>query len=243
MKKLTGSADEALKVELDRYKRFIVKRSSFYADLDDSNVINESYIQKAAKEYNNNYIVSRSNREYQNINFPLFVFLLVFSVIMLVMGLYCIIRYSDIVEHFGSDTSLYFFTSIVTLFASAFMFMILFFSNKKQRNNSEKERSALRFLNKWYEVEYVLQDMYEKKYEKSAGNIKDLLFFYIDLPEVRNSPKATAIFSLLEYRNSIIHKKTDKIDISSIDSSIKELDDILDILKDIEVPRKKNELL
>lgn len=240
MKKLTGSAEKALKEELDRYKRFIMNRSSFYADLDESNVIGDSYIQKAAKEYNSNYTISRYN--VSRVNTFIDIFVLFIAVTFLTFGIYCIIFFPNMVEHFRGPYY-YFYIIIAVLFFAAFIYFGLYYSRRKKRIDSEKERRILKFLNKWDELEYVLQNMYEKKYEKPAGNIKDLLFFYIGLPEVNNSERDISIFSLLEYRNKIIHMKTDRIDLDMLDSSIKKIDDILDVLKEIEVVEKKNELL
>lgn len=237
MKKLTGSAEKALKEELDRYKRFIMNRSSFYADLDESNVIGDSYIQKAAKEYNSNYTISRYN--VSPVNSFIDIFILSISITCLTSGIWYIF-YPNKVWPFSGPSYYYI---IAMLFSVAFVYFWLYYNRRKKRNDSEKERKVLKFLNKWDEVEYVLQNLYEKKFEKPAGNIKDLLFFYIDLPEVNNSERVTSIFSLLEYRNKIIHMKMDRIDLDMLDSSIKKIDDILNALKDIDVIEKKNELI
>ncbi len=217
-----------------------MNRSSFYADLDESNVIGDSYIQKAAKEYNSNYTVSRFN--VSPVNIFIDILILSISIAFLTIGIYFIIFYPNIVERF-SGPSYYFYIIIALFFIVAFVYFWLYYNRRKKRNDSEKERRVLKFLNKWDEVEYVLQNLYEKKFEKPAGNIKDLLFFYIGLPEVNNSERVTSIFSLLEYRNKIIQMKMDRIDLDMLDSSIKKIDDVLNALKDIEVIEKKNELL
>lgn len=231
MKKLTDSAQNTLKTELEIYKKFILKRSSFYADIDDSVVINDSHIQKAAEEYNGNFMTSKPLPEKRK-NFLYFT--MIFSLISIFVAV--ITLYSTFFNIFDITIVIISLSVLVLTLAS---FLILMKDNKKQKM-SEKGKKVLKFLNKWDELEYQLSILYEKKYEKNPGNMRELLSLFVELPEAQKTENPEIFFSLLDFRNNIIHRNMKEISNKKLDKSIADVCRILDLLKKVELVSETN---
>lgn len=227
MKKLTDKAENELKLELETFRKYILKNSLFYADIDDSVVINESHIKKAAEEYNSNYNIANRDlfeKRSKDIVFKTLIISLL-SIFFAVISLYSTMFYID---------SLPVIMTSLVVFILVLVSLIIILSHYREQKMGEKERKVLKFLNKWNNMEFILRNLYEKEYQKEPGSIKELLFFYIDKLEGQNQRQDSLIFSLLQSRNDIIHKNVKKVSINTLDESINDMDEILFRLKKIE---------
>lgn len=233
MLRVTKKAQTVLNEELANYEAFLMNRAMVYADQDDSIEIKDKHINRAIKDYRNDYYyVSREKskiKERRNDQYSMFFFAII-----------CLTLYLLIILLFiqgGSFTNPVEVISLLGVATSLVLVITMFVSMRRRRKveiGSESQGKIIAFLNKWNEFESLLRALYKKNNNKDPKTFRDLLLFYQQLPLVDSDGNLDSLQRLLNSRNIILHRSIKDVNVKTIEGLIDEMEEIIDKLKAIE---------
>ena len=233
MLRVTNKAQAVLNEEMANYEAFLMNRATVYAEQDNSVEIKDKHINRAIKDYRNDYYyVSREMskiKEHRKDQYSMFFF----AIICLTLFVLIILLY---IQQESITNTVEVISSLGVL-AALILVITIYVSMRRRRNaglENENQGKIIAFLNKWNEFESLLRVLYKKDNNKDPKTFRDLLLFYQQLPIVDNDGNLDSLQRLLNSRNNILHRSIKDVNAKTIDGLIQETDEIINRLKTLE---------
>lgn len=229
MLRVTKNAQTLLNAELASYEAFLLNRATVYADQDDSIEIKDKHVNKAIRDYRNDYYyVNREKGKYKERKR--------FQLLMLFFATICMVLYLLIILLFVRGDTLTNTVEIISLLGvltTMVLVLTMYVAMTRRRmvgKEDDNQEKIISFLNKWNEFESLLRALYKKKNNQNPKTFRELLLFYQQL-SAANGGNPESLYRLLSSRNNLLHRSIKEVNVKTIDGLIEEMDVIIDNLK------------